>query len=166
MNLALLLDLVADTLGDRVALSEPGADMTYAQLRDRARAAADALLADGSGTLAFADVTTGAVPTALFGAAWAGIPYAPLNFRLPPESLREQLARLDRPAVVAGAALADALGSGAVPTDAWNARLAVAGATSAPTCPSRPAPRSCSSPAARRGPRRPRSSATSTCSPT
>ena len=101
MNIAMLLDLVADTFGDRVALTEGGESRTYDQLRGMARAAAGELTAAGAATLAYADVSSSAVPTALFGAAWAGASYAPLNFRLPAESLRQQVARLDRPTVVA-----------------------------------------------------------------
>ncbi len=68
----MLLDLVADTFGDRVALTEGGAHRTYDELRRLARVAAGELTATGAGTLAYADVSSAAVPTALFGAAWAG----------------------------------------------------------------------------------------------
>jgi acyl-CoA synthetase (AMP-forming)/AMP-acid ligase II len=105
VNIAMLLDLVADTFGDRVALTESGESRTYDQLRGLARAAAGELSAAGAATLAYADVSSSAVPTALFGAAWAGASYAPLNFRLPADSLRQQVARLDRPAVVSSTAL-------------------------------------------------------------
>jgi acyl-CoA synthetase (AMP-forming)/AMP-acid ligase II len=105
MNIAMLLDLVADTFGSRAALTEDGTSTTYDELRSMARAAAAELTAAGTGTLAYADVYSAAVPIALFGAAWAGASYAPLNFRLPPESLRSQVARLDHPSVVASTAL-------------------------------------------------------------
>ena len=101
MNLALLLDLAADTLGDRVALTDDAGDLTFDELRSRARAVGPQLAAAGAHTLAFADVNSAAVPTALFGAAWAGAPYAPLNFRLPTASLAAQLERLDHPFTVA-----------------------------------------------------------------
>ncbi len=119
MNIALLLDLVADTLDERVALSDEHGDLTYADVRRLARTVAGELDATGTGTLAFADATSCAVPVALFGAAWAGIPYAPLNFRLPPESLREQLDRLDRPVLVGLGELTGRLGGTARPTDEW-----------------------------------------------
>jgi acyl-CoA synthetase (AMP-forming)/AMP-acid ligase II len=110
VNIALLLDLVADTLDDRVALTDDVGDLTYADLRALARAAAGGLAAEGARTLAFADVGSRAVPAALFGAAWAGAAYAPLNFRLPAPSLEAQVARLDRPHTVASEELAGHLG--------------------------------------------------------
>lgn len=111
MNIAILLDLVADTLADRIALSDEAGDTTYADLRDLARSAAAELAGADVRTLAFADVTSAAVPAALFGAAWAGAAYAPLNFRLPAESLRAQVARLDRPVTVTSPELTGRLGS-------------------------------------------------------
>jgi acyl-CoA synthetase (AMP-forming)/AMP-acid ligase II len=105
MNIAMVLDLVADALGDRVALTEGGTQLTYRELRRLSQAAAAGLTSDGSGTLAYADVSSAAVPAALFGAAWAGASYAPLNFRLPADFLRAQVARLYRPTVVASGAL-------------------------------------------------------------
>ena len=120
----MLLDLVADTFGDRVALTEGGESCTYEQLRRLSRAAAAELTASGASTLAYADVSSSAVPAALFGAAWAGASYAPLNFRLPPESLRSQVARLERPLVVASEQLVTELtGPPATERTAWLARL-------------------------------------------
>jgi acyl-CoA synthetase (AMP-forming)/AMP-acid ligase II len=109
VNIAMLLDLVADTLGDRAALTDGGESFSYDQLRRLALAAAGELATAGSVTLAYADVSSAAVPTALFGAAWAGASYAPLNFRLPAESLRSQVTRLDRPSVVSSTELAGEL---------------------------------------------------------
>jgi acyl-CoA synthetase (AMP-forming)/AMP-acid ligase II len=129
MNIAMLLDLVADTFGDRVALTEDGTSCTYDQLRRLARAAAGELTAAGALTLAYADVSSAAVPAALFGAAWAGAAYAPLNFRLPPESLRHQVARLDHPSVVASAPLVPELADPpAIERSEWLERLRSAAA--------------------------------------
>jgi acyl-CoA synthetase (AMP-forming)/AMP-acid ligase II len=128
VNIAMLLDLVADTFGDRVALTESGESRTYDQLRGLARAAAGELKAAGAATLAYADVSSSAVPAALFGAAWAGASYAPLNFRLPAESLRQQVARLDSPLVVAQSALvAELTDPPATDRSAWLAGLGAAG---------------------------------------
>ncbi len=124
----MLLDLVADSFGDRVALTEGGESRTYDELRGLARAAAGELVAVGASTLAYADVSSSAVPTALFGAAWAGASYAPLNFRLPAESLRQQVARLDRPTVVSSTALvAELTDPPATDRSAWLERLGGSG---------------------------------------
>ena len=55
MNIALLLDLAADTFGDRVALTDESGDRTFAGLRSLARSVGPPLAAAGAGTLAFAD---------------------------------------------------------------------------------------------------------------
>ena len=89
------------------------------------------------------------VPATLFGAAWAGVSYAPLNYRLPEAQLEALLGRIE-PAVVVGAALARQQGHRAT----------------APFPDAPDAPRCCSSPAARRPSRRPRCSSTTSCSPT
>ena len=61
MNIAMLLDLVADTLGERVALTDDGGDLTYDELRALARGAARQLARDSVGTLAFADASSRSV---------------------------------------------------------------------------------------------------------
>ncbi len=109
MNIAILLDLIADSFGDRTALTDGAESLSYAGLRDLARGAGADLAAHGAHTLAFADACSAAVPAALFGAAWAGASYAPLNFRLPVDALQAQVERLDAPRVVASEPLAAAL---------------------------------------------------------
>lgn len=110
MNISLLLDLAADTFGDRVALTDDSGDHSYRRLRSLARSSGAHVAATGAGTLAYADAGSIAVPTALFGAAWAGMTYAPLNFRLPPSSLAAQIERLEAPWTVASPEMADRLG--------------------------------------------------------
>ena len=88
-NIAMLLDLAADAMGDRRAIG----DLTYAEVRRLAVAAAPDVAAQAKGTLAYADVNGEAVPVAMFAAAWAGASYAPLNYRLPPA---QQQALVDR----------------------------------------------------------------------
>jgi acyl-CoA synthetase (AMP-forming)/AMP-acid ligase II len=109
VNIAMLLDLIADSFGDRAALTDSQGSLTYGELRQLARTAGSELADRGAATLAFADVSSRAVPTALFGAAWAGASYAPLNFRLPVEALRPQIDRLDRPRTVASSELSSLL---------------------------------------------------------
>ncbi len=106
MNIAMLLDLIADSFGDRTAFSDGAESLSYRDLRQLARRAGAHLEAHGAATLAFADSCSAAVPAALFGAAWAGASYAPLNFRLPADALQAQIERLDRPSVVASEPLA------------------------------------------------------------
>ena len=93
MNLALLLEMAADGVGERVAFGPRDDGITYAALRDHATGIA-AELDHRAPTVAMLAETSPLVPAALFGAAWAGASYAPLNFRLPEEARVDLLARL------------------------------------------------------------------------
>lgn len=89
----MLLEMAADGFGDRVAIGAGQSGATFAELRDRSTAVA-ARLGASRPTVAFLAETSPLVPVALFGAAWAGVPYAPLNYRLPAETRDTLLARL------------------------------------------------------------------------
>ena len=93
MNVALLLEMAADGFGDRVAVGSRADGLTFAAVRDHATGVA-AQLGSGERTVALLGETSPLVPAALFGAAWAGAPYAPLNFRVPPETRAALLERL------------------------------------------------------------------------
>jgi acyl-CoA synthetase (AMP-forming)/AMP-acid ligase II len=97
MNIAMILDMAADALGDRRAIG----DLSYEQVRAAARAVAARLEADGDGATTLATLMPNGthLPAALFGAAWAGVSYAPLNFRLPGTAQAELFGRL-RPAAM------------------------------------------------------------------
>jgi acyl-CoA synthetase (AMP-forming)/AMP-acid ligase II len=128
VNIAMLLDLIADSFGDRTAISDGAESLSYAELRQIAQRVGAELVAEDAATLAFVDACSAGVPAALFGSAWAGASYAPLNFRLPAEPLREQLRRLERPSTVASEKLAADLqnpeGTAAVtPTPTWMQRM-------------------------------------------
>ena len=115
MNLMLLLEMAAAAGGDRVAAgSGPGA-VTYRQLMDETAALAGRVRASGAKYLVVCDESSPALVTALFGAAWAGAPYVPLNYRLTPGELAALAART-RPALAlvsdddpAGLGLADGI---------------------------------------------------------
>jgi len=102
VNVAMVLEMAADALGDRVAFGGLDDGLTYAELRRAARAVAQRIDEDHgkATTVAVIDALAPIVPAALFGAAWAGVSYAPLNFRLPDAQLDELIARL-QPAVIA-----------------------------------------------------------------
>jgi acyl-CoA synthetase (AMP-forming)/AMP-acid ligase II len=94
MNIAMILEMAADSFPDRVAVSDGRTSLTYAELRQRAVAAAEIVVGNGSRNTAVLDVNSAAVPVALFGAALAGTPYAPLNYRLAKNELGELLGRV------------------------------------------------------------------------
>jgi acyl-CoA synthetase (AMP-forming)/AMP-acid ligase II len=92
MNIAMVLEMAADGMGDRRAIG----NLTYAQVRAEARAVAKRLATQSSEATALASLLPNGehLPVALFGAAWAGVAYAPLNFRLPEQAQNELMARL------------------------------------------------------------------------
>ncbi|MEY2450476.1 MAG: hypothetical protein QOD92_50, partial [Acidimicrobiaceae bacterium] len=75
----MLLEMVADSIGDRVAVGS----LTYAQLLERASAGAKL----AGERLIAVDINSEAVPIGLFSAALAGVPYVPVNYRLSDEQL-------------------------------------------------------------------------------
>ena len=89
----MVLEMAADGMGDRRAIG----DLTYSDVRADARAVAKRLGGDFPAATAMASLLPNGehLPVALFGAAWAGVAYAPLNFRLPHAAQSELLARLE-----------------------------------------------------------------------
>ena len=92
MNLAMLLDMAVDAFGERTALKCAGRELQYRELRTAALAAAAQLR--GLSHLALLDTNSLATAVALFGAAYAGVPYVPLNYRLSATELAELLGRI------------------------------------------------------------------------
>jgi acyl-CoA synthetase (AMP-forming)/AMP-acid ligase II len=104
VNIAMILEMAADALGDRLAIGTRADGLTFSQVRAAARAVAARIDAEHHhvDTLAMIDPLSPLVPASLFGAAWAGVSYAPINYRLPDDQMQALLQRLD-PVVVAGA---------------------------------------------------------------
>jgi acyl-CoA synthetase (AMP-forming)/AMP-acid ligase II len=99
MNVMMLLEMASSGFGDRVAIgSRDGTGLTYEQLFARAGAAAAYFEGAGIERVSLVDVSSPALPIVLFGSAWAGKPFAPLNYRLTAEELR-RLAREVAPTV-------------------------------------------------------------------
>jgi acyl-CoA synthetase (AMP-forming)/AMP-acid ligase II len=99
MNIAMLLEMAAEAFGERVAVSAEQVsnsctNYTYRQLWDAAQAAARLFSASGCTGVALLDTNSVAAPIAIFGAALAGIPYVPLNYRLTKGELDELLVRI------------------------------------------------------------------------
>ncbi len=101
MNIFLLLQMAADAGAERTALVCDGRRWNYAELADAARGAADVITGAGCQYVALLDESSAAAPIALFGAALAGVPYVPLNYRLADEDLGALLGRI-APACVIG----------------------------------------------------------------
>ncbi|MEO5587289.1 MAG: class I adenylate-forming enzyme family protein [Novosphingobium sp.] len=101
MNIALLLEMAAEAAPDRIGLVCDGKRWTYAELLAAARGAFELIQESGVEYVALLDESSEAAVIALFGAALAGIPYCPLNYRLPDADLAALLGRI-APALVVG----------------------------------------------------------------
>ena len=107
----MLLEMAADGLGERTAIGSRGAGMTFADVAAGARRLG-AYFANRSGDrVALVDLNSEAVPLTLFGAAIAGKPYVPINYRLGDDQLRAIVTRTAPAIVVAGDGVAERLGS-------------------------------------------------------
>ena len=101
MNISLLLEMTAETAPDRVGLVCDGKRWTYAELLAAARGALELIEQSGCSHVALLDESSAAAVIALFGAALAGVPYCPLNYRLADQDLCALLGRI-APAFIVG----------------------------------------------------------------
>ena len=115
----MLLEMAAEGDPDRVVLGSHDGGITAADLLERSRRAAIYFEKSGAEVVGYFGLNEDTLPVALFGAALAGIPFAPLNYRAPDEQLRGILGR-----VAGGLLIAD---------DQEVARLGAIGATNVVT---------------------------------
>jgi acyl-CoA synthetase (AMP-forming)/AMP-acid ligase II len=101
MNISLILQMAADTDPSRIGLVCDARRWCYGDLLRAARGAALSILRSGCSHVALLDESSEAAGIALFGAAIAGVPYVPLNYRLPNADLEALLSRIS-PAYVIG----------------------------------------------------------------
>lgn len=101
MKISLLLEMAADADPGRIGLVCDARRWSYEALLRAARGAAQLFIDSGTTHVALLDESSEAAPIALFGAAYAGIPYVPLNYRLADTDLAALLARI-APACVIG----------------------------------------------------------------
>ena len=98
----MLLEMAAAGFGDRIAVGSLDDGLTFQQLFDRAGAAAHRFRGAGADAVAMADVSSAALPISLFGAAWADLPFVPLNYRLTDDELATLAGRIAPAIVVVG----------------------------------------------------------------
>ncbi len=110
MNLMMLLEMAVSGFPDRVAVKCGDSTFSYSQLFELARSRATELRAGGARHVALLDVSSPAVPAALFASAWAGLPFVPLNYRLTGGELDSLLAQVRPCLLVTDEQRADALG--------------------------------------------------------
>ncbi len=101
MDISLLLKMAADAEPERIGLTCDGRNWTYAELWAAATGAAVEIAKSGASHVALLDTGSEAAPIALIGAALAGVPYCPLNYRLADADLGALIARIE-PAFIIG----------------------------------------------------------------
>lgn len=101
MNISLILQMAADADPERIGLVCDGKRWSYSALRRAAQGAAEIIEKSGCQYAALLDESSEAAPIALFGAALAGVPYVPLNYRLADADLGALLDRI-APACIVG----------------------------------------------------------------
>jgi acyl-CoA synthetase (AMP-forming)/AMP-acid ligase II len=101
MNLTMLLEMASEGMGDRVAFGSRDGGLTYAELLDRARRVATFVTDVGVERVGLLDVNSETVPLLLFASAIAGVPFAPINYRLADDRLCSIVERIAPALVVA-----------------------------------------------------------------
>ena len=107
----MLLEMTAGAAPDRVLVGSREGGLTADALMARSRRAAARFSAAGVERVGLVDLNSEAVPICLFGAALAGLPFAPVNYRLTDEQLDAILRRLAPGLVVVGPEVASRIGS-------------------------------------------------------
>src|SRR5271169_2575830 len=82
MNITTLLEMAADAFPDRVAVTTKSGRLNYSQLLNASLAGAQILRSANARYAVLLDVNSMAAAAVLFAAAYAEIPYVPLNYRL------------------------------------------------------------------------------------
>jgi acyl-CoA synthetase (AMP-forming)/AMP-acid ligase II len=103
----MILEMAADSMADRVALGSLDHGMTFAELGVRSRRAGTLLAASPGTNVVLVDENSPAVPIALYGAAIAGKPFVPVNYRLADDRLRAVVERTAPATLIAGAGVAE-----------------------------------------------------------
>src|ERR1700729_4565049 len=98
----MLLEMAAEGDPDRVVLGSHDGGITASDLLERSRRAAICFEKSGAEIVGYFGLNTDTLPVALFGAALAGVPFAPLNYRAPDEQLRGIVARVQGGVGIAG----------------------------------------------------------------
>jgi acyl-CoA synthetase (AMP-forming)/AMP-acid ligase II len=94
VNIAMLLEMAAEGDPERIVLGSQDGGMSAAELLERSRRAAVYFEKSGAELVGYFGLNSDVLPVALFGAALAGVPFSPINYRAPDEQLRGILGRV------------------------------------------------------------------------
>ncbi len=111
MHVHELLDIAAPALFDRVLINDADGALTAMELDEGSRRIATFVAAQGVERLVLIDLNSRAVPLCLYGASRAGVPFAPINYRLDDDRLRALVARTAPAVAVLGEGVAERVGT-------------------------------------------------------
>jgi len=132
VSISLLLEMAVSADPDRVAVVSETTRYTTAELNALADASAGVIEESGAGSVAYVGMGGDMLPLLLFSAARSGRPFAPLNYRLSGQALRELIERLPQPLVVVDKEYSDIvgdMGAAAIDSDTFCARAQTAAPT-------------------------------------
>lgn len=113
MNIMMLLEMATSGMPDRIAFTsydENGDNkeqLSYQQLFNAAGMAAQQIRQSACTRTAVIDISSLALPIALFGSSWAGVPYVPINYRLTEDEIDALLVRVTPAYLITDAARAN-----------------------------------------------------------
>ena len=111
MNLAMLLEMAAEGLGDRVGFGPQRGGLTYQRMLKRSQSAAGWLAGQGAERVVLVDVNSEAVPLLVFASAMCHIPFVPLNYRLADDALADLMVRTAPAVAVVADSVASRIGT-------------------------------------------------------
>lgn len=118
MHLSSLVEMIESGFDDRVLLGTTDAPVTGTELGRLARCGGSTL--GGYSALVYVGENHPRLPVALFAAAWAGIPFVPVNYRLEDHQLNALVGRQPGALVLADAAAAPRIvGATVIVFDDW-----------------------------------------------
>lgn len=94
MDVAMLLDMVSQAAGDRIAVSCGDQHLTYADLQDRAARYASVIRERNVSSVAFVGENSPEAVALFFGCSIAGVSYVPVNYRWTDAQLAEAVERI------------------------------------------------------------------------
>ncbi|MDD3764544.1 MAG: class I adenylate-forming enzyme family protein [Nevskiales bacterium] len=109
MNISTILDMAAEAFGERVGVVCGETRLSYAELRATAYAAAERIKASGAAYVVLLDVSSPAASVAVFAAAYAGVPYVPINYRLTADEINALVERASPAYLITSGELRDKL---------------------------------------------------------
>lgn len=106
MTIAALLEAGVGAHAGRTAYGPAAGGVSFRRLLELSHAAATTFRAASVDHVALVAPNSPAIPVALFGAALAGVPFAPISYRLAPDAMAGLTSRLGRVALIANERLA------------------------------------------------------------